>query len=184
MKELFSGRTRFTTWRKLWLALAEAEKELGLDISEQAIEQMRANLTIKDEEFPIAAEEEKRRRHDVMAHVHTFGIAAPAAAGIIHWYSYLTQSLCTPCWSRSGNARRCLAGEKHRNDGKIEIWELGRKPPTVFTPYLQPTSTQWAFRNPSGIFRRTTLKLITYRIGEQLPAMSPITPISSSTVTH
>ncbi|KAK8189194.1 putative adenylosuccinate lyase Ade13 [Phyllosticta capitalensis] len=85
MKELFSPRTRFTTWRKLWLSLAESEKELGLDISDAAIEQMRANLVIKDEEFPIAAEEEKRRRHDVMAHVHTFGLAAPAAAGIIHW---------------------------------------------------------------------------------------------------
>ncbi|KAB2581108.1 putative adenylosuccinate lyase protein [Lasiodiplodia theobromae] len=85
MKQLFSPRTRFTTWRKLWLSLAEAEKELGLDISDQAIEQMRANLVIKDEEFPTAAEEEKRRRHDVMAHVHTFGLVAPAAAGIIHW---------------------------------------------------------------------------------------------------
>lgn len=86
MKELFSPRTRFTTWRKLWLYLAEAEKELGLEISDDALDQMRANLTIKDEEFPIAAEEEKRRRHDVMAHVHTFGLVAPAAAGIIHWY--------------------------------------------------------------------------------------------------
>ncbi|EKG16543.1 Fumarate lyase [Macrophomina phaseolina MS6] len=85
MKELFSPRTRFTTWRKLWLYLAEAEKELGLEISDDALDQMRANLTIKDEEFPIAAEEEKRRRHDVMAHVHTFGLVAPAAAGIIHW---------------------------------------------------------------------------------------------------
>ncbi|OMP83758.1 Adenylosuccinate lyase [Diplodia seriata] len=85
MKELFSPRTRFTTWRKLWLALAEAEKELGLDISDDAIEQMRAHLVIQDEEFPTAAEEEKRRRHDVMAHVHTFGLVAPAAAGIIHW---------------------------------------------------------------------------------------------------
>ena len=92
MKQLFSPRTRFTTWRKLWLSLAEAEKELGLDISDQAIEQMRANLVIKDEEFPTAAEEEKRRRHDVMAHVHTFGLVAPAAAGIIHWYGYNSNS--------------------------------------------------------------------------------------------
>ncbi|KAF2084169.1 adenylosuccinate lyase [Saccharata proteae CBS 121410] len=85
MKELFSPRTRFTTWRKLWLYLAESEKELGLDISDEAIEQMKAHLVIQDDEFPIAAEEEKRRRHDVMAHVHTFGLAAPAAAGVIHW---------------------------------------------------------------------------------------------------
>lgn len=96
MKELFSPRTRFTTWRKLWLSLAEAEKELGLDISDDAIDQMRANLVIKDEEFPVAAEEEKRRRHDVMAHVHTFGLAAPAAAGIIHWYGHSKRICFTP----------------------------------------------------------------------------------------
>ncbi|KAF2138721.1 uncharacterized protein K452DRAFT_255508 [Aplosporella prunicola CBS 121167] len=85
MKELFSPRTRFTTWRKLWLYLAESEKELGLDISDEAVEQMREHLEIKDEEFQTAAVEEKRRRHDVMAHVHTYGLAAPAAAGVIHW---------------------------------------------------------------------------------------------------
>ena len=104
MKELFSPRTRFTTWRKLWLSLAESEKELGLDISDAAIEQMRANLVIKDEEFPIAAEEEKRRRHDVMAHVHTFGLAAPAAAGIIHWYE---NPLSYWDVGKSGKSRGC-----------------------------------------------------------------------------
>ncbi|KAE8350096.1 Cullin repeat-like-containing domain protein [Aspergillus coremiiformis] len=84
---------RFSTWRQLWLWLAESEKELGLSISDEAIEQMKAHLTIQDEEFKVAAEEEKRRRHDVMAHVHAFGQVAPAAAGIIHWGA--TSCYCT-----------------------------------------------------------------------------------------
>ncbi|KAI9706893.1 MAG: adenylosuccinase ade13 [Bogoriella megaspora] len=93
MKKLFSPRTRFSTWRQLWLWLAEAEKELGLPISDEAITQMRANIMITDPEFDVAAAEEARRRHDVMAHVHTFGLAAPAAAGIIHWGA--TSCYCT-----------------------------------------------------------------------------------------
>ncbi|KAJ9667021.1 adenylosuccinase ade13 [Coniosporium apollinis] len=93
MKYLFSPHNRFSTWRRLWLWLAESERELGLQISEEAIQQMRDHIEIKDEEFPIAVEEEKKRRHDVMAHVHTFGLAAPAAAGIIHWGA--TSCYCT-----------------------------------------------------------------------------------------
>ncbi|KAL1851598.1 adenylosuccinase ade13 [Paecilomyces lecythidis] len=93
MKYLFSPRKRFSTWRSLWLWLAQAEKELGLPISNEAIEQMKAHVIIQDHEFEVAAEEEKRRRHDVMAHVHAFGQVAPAAAGIIHWGA--TSCYCT-----------------------------------------------------------------------------------------
>ncbi|KAI8094943.1 adenylosuccinate lyase [Gilbertella persicaria] len=79
----FSEDKRYSTWRKLWLNLAIAEKQLGLtDITDEAIEQMKANLYNID--YKVAAEEEKKRRHDVMAHVHTFGLVAPAAAPIIH----------------------------------------------------------------------------------------------------
>ncbi|EPQ55693.1 Adenylosuccinate lyase [Gloeophyllum trabeum ATCC 11539] len=85
MAHLFSPANRFHTWRKLWLNLAIAEKELGLtQITDEAIAQMQANLDLDPEQFAVAAEEEKKRRHDVMAHVHTFGKVAPAAAGIIH----------------------------------------------------------------------------------------------------
>jgi adenylosuccinate lyase len=79
----FSDQKKFSTWRQLWLYLAKAEMELGLrDISQDALEDMEAHLN--DIDFELAAKEEKKRRHDVMAHVHTFGVAAPKAAGIIH----------------------------------------------------------------------------------------------------
>ncbi|KIY48552.1 Adenylosuccinate lyase [Fistulina hepatica ATCC 64428] len=84
MAHLFSPAKRFRTWRELWLSLAIAEKQLGLPISDEAIDQMKQNLDLTPEQFDIAAKEEKKRRHDVMAHVHTFGTVAPAAAGIIH----------------------------------------------------------------------------------------------------
>ncbi|CDK26993.1 unnamed protein product [Kuraishia capsulata CBS 1993] len=85
MSKIFSLRNRFSTWRKLWLNLAIAEKELGLDIiTDEAIEQMRAHVEISDDEIEDAKIEEAIVRHDVMAHVHTFGKTCPAAAGIIH----------------------------------------------------------------------------------------------------
>ncbi|KAI8908170.1 L-Aspartase-like protein [Powellomyces hirtus] len=79
----FSDDKKFGTWRQLWVTLAKAEHKLGLtDVTPEAIAEMEANLTPID--YKMAAEEEKKRRHDVMAHVHTFGVAAPKAAGIIH----------------------------------------------------------------------------------------------------
>ncbi|KAI1454445.1 adenylosuccinate lyase [Annulohypoxylon moriforme] len=85
MKKLFSQRSRHGIWRQLWLWLAESEKELGVGtITDEALEQMRAHLTVTDDDFDVAIEEERRRRHDVMGHVHAYGVAAPAAAGIIH----------------------------------------------------------------------------------------------------
>src|SRR5436190_1987718 len=83
MLHLFSPRHKFTLWRTLWLELARAQRDLGLSrISTEAITQMQANLDRID--FARAADWEKRLRHDVMAHVHTFEEAAPAAKGIIH----------------------------------------------------------------------------------------------------
>lgn len=93
MSQLFSARKRYSTWRQLWLWLAEAQQELDLDISDEAIYQMKAHLVLTDDEFQVAEAEEKKRRHDVMAHVHAFGQVAPAAAGIIHWGA--TSCYCT-----------------------------------------------------------------------------------------
>ncbi|MDY3547195.1 adenylosuccinate lyase [Riemerella anatipestifer] len=78
----FSHDNKFQNWRKLWIALAEIEKDLGLDISEAQINQMKDKA--KDIDYTKAAEYEKRFRHDVMAHVHTYGDVAPLAKPIIH----------------------------------------------------------------------------------------------------
>ncbi|XP_078321020.1 adenylosuccinate lyase-like [Crassostrea virginica] len=78
----FSEMKKFTTWRRLWTYLAKSEKALGLDITEEQVKEMENNLTNID--FQLAAAEEKKVRHDVMAHVHTFGACCPKAAGIIH----------------------------------------------------------------------------------------------------
>src|SRR5262245_7421077 len=82
MQRLFSPRQRILTWRRLWLWLAEAEKELGLPITDAQLDAMRAGLESID--FEAAARYEKRFRHDVMAHVHAFGDVAPAARPILH----------------------------------------------------------------------------------------------------
>lgn len=85
MSKIFSLRNRFSTWRKLWLNLAIAEKEVGLPmITDEAIKEMQAHLEITDEEIEAASKEEAIVRHDVMAHVHVFGKTCPSAAGIIH----------------------------------------------------------------------------------------------------
>lgn len=82
MQRIWSPAAKFTTWRKLWLALAEAQQELGLDISDGQLDEMRRNLTNID--LASAAEHERRLRHDVMAHVHAFAEVAPSAGPIIH----------------------------------------------------------------------------------------------------
>jgi len=82
MLELWSPATRYGLWRRLWLALAEAEKELGVNIPDAALRQMGANLDNID--FDAVAAYEKRFRHDVMAHVHAFGDVAPEAKAFIH----------------------------------------------------------------------------------------------------
>ncbi len=83
MLELWSPAKRHGLWRQLWLALAEAEQELGVPIPDEAIAQMRAHLD--DIDFDAVSAYERRFRHDVMAHVHAFGEAAPAARGFIHY---------------------------------------------------------------------------------------------------
>ena len=82
MERIFAPAFRFGTWRRLWLALAEAQRDAGLDIPAEAIRQMREHLD--DIDLAAAAEYERRFRHDVMAHIHLFGDAAPAARGIVH----------------------------------------------------------------------------------------------------
>nr|MBQ6241274.1 adenylosuccinate lyase [Lachnospiraceae bacterium] len=82
MLRLFSADSRYQTWRRLWLALAEEERRLGLPISQEQIDDLAAHLT--DIDYACVSAREKEVRHDVMAHIYAYGKAAPSAAGIIH----------------------------------------------------------------------------------------------------
>ncbi len=84
MSTLFSARAKFTTWRRLWLWLAEAEKDLGLPIPDAALAQLREHLVPSDAELAAADRYERETKHDVMAHLHALGEVAPAAKGVLH----------------------------------------------------------------------------------------------------
>ena len=82
MQYIFSPDMKFRTWRKLWIALAETEKELGLPITDEQIEELKANA--ENINYDVAKEREKVCRHDVMSHVYAYGVQCPKAKGIIH----------------------------------------------------------------------------------------------------
>ena len=82
MNQLWSNDSKYSTWRKLWIALAETEKELGIDITEEQIKEMKENVNNID--YEIVSKREKECRHDVMAHVYEFGLKCPSAKPIIH----------------------------------------------------------------------------------------------------
>ncbi len=82
MQYIFSADKKFSTWRKLWVALARAEMKLGLPITQEQVDQLEANVDNID--YNVAAEREALVRHDVMAHVYTYGVCCPDAKGIIH----------------------------------------------------------------------------------------------------
>jgi adenylosuccinate lyase len=82
MQYIFSQDMKFKTWRKLWIALAEAEHELGLDITQEQIDELKAHQD--DINYEVAKEREKLVRHDVMSHVYAYGVQCPKAKGIIH----------------------------------------------------------------------------------------------------
>ena len=82
MQYIFSQDKKFTTWRRLWIALAEAERELGLNISEEQIAELKEH--VNDINYDVAIAREKEVRHDVMSHVYAYGMQCPKAKGIIH----------------------------------------------------------------------------------------------------
>ena len=137
MLELWSPATRYGLWRRLWLALAEGERELGVKIPEEAIRQMRANLDNID--FDAVAGYEKRFRHDVMAHVHAFGDVAPKAKPFIHLgatSAYVTDNADLVLMRRGLDLLRDRALDVLRSLAAFaEQW---RDQPTLGYTHLQP----------------------------------------------
>ena len=82
MQYIFSPDMKFRTWRRLWIALAETEKELGLDITDEQIAELKEHA--EDINYEVAKREKKKVRHDVMSHVYAYGAAVPEGKGIIH----------------------------------------------------------------------------------------------------
>jgi len=137
MLELWSPATRYGLWRRLWLALAESEKELGVKIPDDAIRQMRAKLD--DIDFDAVAKYEKRFRHDVMAHVHAFGDVAPKAKPFIHLgatSAYVTDNADLILMRRGLDLLRTRILDVLRSlAGFAEKW---RDHPTLGYTHLQP----------------------------------------------
>lgn len=137
MLELWSPFVRYGLWRRLWLALAESERELGVKIPDEAIRQMQANLDKID--FKAVAAYEKRFRHDVMAHVHAFGDVAPAAKAFIHLgatSAYVTDNADLILMRRGLTVLRGRALDVVRSLAAFaEKW---RDQPTLGYTHLQP----------------------------------------------
>ena len=128
MATLWGAQRKFSTWRRLWVALAEAEAELGLPISAEQIAQLKSK--IDDIDFEAAAAHERRLRHDVMAHVHTFGDACPDARGIIHLGA-------TSCFVTDNTDLLLL-----RDDYPPFTWDAGEYPLTLEIEYPD-TLNRW-----------------------------------------
>lgn len=151
MQYIFSPDFKFSTWRKLWIALAESEKELGLNITDEQIAEMREH--VYDIDYAKAAEYEKKLRHDVMAHVHTFGEACPKAKPIIHL-----------------GATSCYVGDNtdviQMRDGLIQIKSLLLGLVSVLTDFAEehknvPTLAYTHFQaaQPTTVGKKATLWL-------------------------
>ena len=149
MLELWSAAVRHGLWRRLWLALAEAEQELGVEIPENAIAEMRRALD--DIDFDAVARYEKRFRHDVMAHVHAFGDAAPAAKRFIHLgatSAFVTDNADLILMRRGLGLLRTRIHDILR--ALAEFAEEWRDQPTLGYTHLQPAQ-------PTTVGKRATL---------------------------
>jgi adenylosuccinate lyase len=149
MLELWSPKTRYGLWRQLWLALAESERDLGLDIPAKAVAEMKAHLDHID--FDAVAKYEKKFRHDVMAHIHAFGDVAPAAKGIIHLgatSAYVTDNADLILMRRGLGLLRTKAVRVLRALARFaKQW---RDEPTLGSTHLQPAQ-------PTTVGKRATL---------------------------
>ena len=153
MQELFSEKMKFTTWRRCWLALAEAQFELGLTsiVSQEMIDEMRSNVDNID--YDIAAEKEKEIRHDVMAHVYEFGLQCPKAAGIIHLGATSQYVVCNTDLIVQKKAMEFIRGAILQVISNLAVFcEKYKGLPTLGFTHYQPAQ-------PTTVGKRNTLYL-------------------------
>lgn len=149
MQDLWSDDRKFSTWRRLWLALAEAQKELGLDISDRQLDELRAHLT--DIDYEAAATYESKLRHDVMAHIHALGDVAPQARPIIHLGATSQFVNCNTELLQIRDSLRLIAGKIARViDALGNFASHYRDLPTLGFTHYQPAQ-------PTTVGKRATL---------------------------
>ncbi len=149
MQLIWSDRTKFTTWRKLWLALAESEMELGLPVTQEQVDEIRAHLD--DVNYEAAAAYEKKLRHDVMAHVHALGDVAPKARAIIHLGATSQYVVCNTELLQVRDALRLVAGKLAVIiDRLAKFAEKHKNTPTLGFTHFQPAQ-------PTTVGKRATL---------------------------
>lgn len=149
MRAIWSDQRKFTTWRRLWLALAEAQKELGLEITDAQLDQLRSHL--EDIDYDAAARYEKQFRHDVMAHVHTLGDAAPEARAIVHLGATSQFVNCNTELLQIRDGLRLIAAKLARViDALGTFAALYRDLPTLGFTHYQPAQ-------PTTVGKRATL---------------------------
>ena len=151
MQYIFSPDMKFRTWRKLWIALAETEKELGLPITDEQIEELKSHA--EDINYEVAKEREKVVRHDVMSHVYAYGVQCPKAKGIIHLGAtscYVGDNTDIIVMSEALKLVQQKACQRHRRAAAIS--QINTK---ISRPWHSPTSSRhsrrpWASERPSG----------------------------------
>lgn len=149
MQAIWSPRRKFQTWRKLWLALAEAEHELGLSVTAAQVAELRAHL--EDIDFDKAGEYEKKLRHDVMAHVHAYGDVAPNARAIIHLGATSQYVNCNTELLQIRDALKLTAGKLATAiDALGKFAQAHRALPTLGFTHFQPAQ-------PTTVGKRATL---------------------------
>jgi adenylosuccinate lyase len=148
MLELWSPRHKFNTWRRIWLAVAEAQHEMGLPVTKEQVEELRAVVTrlggITDDEMKAAEKYERELRHDVMAHVHALGDSCPKAKGIIHLGMTSQDVVCNADISTLRESLRLLQAKLYRVITSLcsQAIEHNAIPTLAFTHYqpAQPTT--------------------------------------------
>lgn len=149
MRRLWSARHRVETWRRIWLALAEAQHELGLPVTAEQVRQLRQTLPQID--FTAAAAHEARLRHDVMAHVHAYGDVAPEARGIIHLGATSQDIVCNADALIQHQALQLVAGKLARAIDRTAAFATRyRDLPTLGFTHYQPAQ-------PTTVGKRATL---------------------------
>lgn len=149
MRAIWSAQHRFGVWRRIWLALAEAQAEAGLPITPAQLAELRAHLT--DIDFDAAAAHEARLRHDVMAHVHTYGDAAPGARAILHLGATSQDVVCNADMLLMRQALRLVARKLARLVDRASTFAAAHRDlPTLGYTHFQPAQ-------PTTVGKRATL---------------------------